>query len=177
MKSITKRLWCFKWPYVRSPVILRHIFRKSQAEVLPSLSKENICGVRLQKKCLVRLAKNVFVPNRNDKKDTIEFSSIESIPITVTWKWTTVGWSSFFGGLILSYIFGSSGSRSWNVKKLDLGCEKMYVSDKILLFHDKICKYIRTVHSRDLISWTIHSSIFLILSRPISFCPNAFSKF
>lgn len=46
----------------------------------------------------------------------IEVSSIESRPITVTWKNTMVGAPSFLGGRILSYSDRSSGSSSLNVK-------------------------------------------------------------
>ena len=37
-----------------------------------------------------------------------------SKPMTVTWKLTMVGFPSFFGGRILSYLEGSSGKMSWN---------------------------------------------------------------
>lgn len=59
---------------------------------------------------------------------TIDVSSIESKPITVTWKYTVVGWPFFLGGLILSYNFGSSGNMSLNVK-LVLKWKKITVSD------------------------------------------------
>lgn len=52
---------------------------------------------------------------------TIEYSLIESSPMTVTWNPTFVGLSPIFGGLILSYNLGS-GMRSENIMGFSVSC-------------------------------------------------------
>lgn len=73
----------------------------------------------------------------------MEVSSIESSPITVTWKSTIVGWSFTFGGLILSYMRGSSGNKSWRVKCVDLGNNlfNLLIYFKLVFGHGSVLCY------------------------------------
>ena len=63
---------------------------------------------------------------------TIEYSLMESMPMTVTWKLTAVGRSSFLGGRILSYILASSGRRSTSsIARLDLRVHCTLINDRL----------------------------------------------